>query len=306
MDDDGRAASTGDGGPAAEAAGAAARAGVEVRAVSDVAGLHAVAALLAVIWDTPQVPPMPHDLMRSLAHAGGCVHAAYRGGQLTGASVAVFGTPASRSCYSLITGVAPGAEGRGTGLALKLAQREWALAAGAITMTWTFDPLLRRNARFNLARLGARVTEYLPDFYGEISDGINDPETDRLAVAWDLAAPLPASTQPASAQTAGPRPPGAAPDSGAARPAVLSAGPAGEPVPGGAAPGPAAPDRFRCAVPADIMAARRAAPGLARQWRLAVREHLGGAMASGYQVTGYAEPGWYLLDRPGEQPGGRR
>ncbi len=300
MDDDGRAASTGDGGPAAqaastgdggpaaEAASAAARAGVEVRAVSDVAGLRAVAALFAVIWATPQVPPMPHDLLRSLAHAGGCVHAAYRGGRLTGASVAVFGTPASRSCYSLITGVAPGAEGRGTGLALKLAQREWALAAGATAMTWTFDPLLRRNARFNLARLGARVTEYLPDFYGEISDGINDPETDRLAVTWDLRAPLPSGPGPAS---------------GAAWPAILQAGPAGEPLPGELLPASA---QVRCAIPADIMAARRTAPGLARQWRLAVREHLGGALASGYQVTGYAEPGWYLLDRPGQQPDGRR
>ncbi|MGE5132005.1 MAG: hypothetical protein ACM32E_03735 [Gemmatimonadota bacterium] len=306
MDDDGRAAGTGDGspaaqgasngdgGPAAEAAGAAAGAGVQVRAVSDVPGLHAVAALFAVIWDTPQVPPMPHDLMRSLAHAGGCVHAAYRGGQLTGASVTVFGPPASRSCYSLITGVAPGAEGRGTGLALKLAQREWALAAGATAMTWTFDPLLRRNARFNLARLGARVTEYLPDFYGEISDGINDPETDRLAVTWDLRAPLPAGPLPAG------------PEPGAGCPAVLSAGPAGEPAAGIPVTGPATPARACCAVPADIMAARRTAPGLARQWRLAVREHLGGAMASGYQVTGYAEPGWYLLDRSGGQPGGRR
>ena len=301
MDDDGRAVSNGGGGPTAEAAGAAARAGVAVRAVSDVAGLRAVAGLFALVWDAPQVPPMPHDLMRSLAHAGGCVHAAFAGGRLTGASVAVFGPPAARSCYSLITGVAPGSEGRGTGLALKLAQREWALAAGATTMTWTFDPLLRRNARFNLALLGARVVEYLPDFYGEISDGINDPETDRLAVTWDLAAPLPAGIQPA----------GPGPASGALGPAVLFAGPAGEPVPGPAAPGDtapgsAAPGRVCCAIPPDITAARRTDPDLARQWRLAVRERLGGALASGYQVTGYADPGWYLLDRPNGQPGGRR
>jgi predicted GNAT superfamily acetyltransferase len=336
MDDDGRAAGTGGGGPAADAARAAARAGVEIRAVGEVTGLRAVASLFAAVWAAPQMPPMPHDLMRSLAHAGGCVHAAFRGGQLTGASVAVFGPPDGRSCYSLITGVAPGTEGRGTGLALKLAQRAWALAAGAATMVWTFDPLLRRNARFNLALLGARVTEYLPDFYGEISDGVNDPETDRLAVSWDLRAPLPAGASPARTTPAGT---GLA--SGTPWPSILGAGPAGEPVPGGAAPGgsepggaapggaapggaapggaapggaapggaapggatpgPAAPARIRCAIPPDIMAARRTDPGLARAWRLAVREHLGGALASGYQVTGYAEPGWYLLERPGAE-----
>lgn len=274
------------GGPAADAARAAARAGVEIRAVGDVAGLRAVADLFAVVWAAPAVPPVPHDLMRSLVHAGGAVHAALRGGQLTGAAVAVFGPPASASCYSLITGVRPGAESRGTGMALKLAQRAWALRAGATSMTWTFDPLLRRNARFNLARLGAAVTGYLPDFYGEISDGVNDPETDRLAVSWDLRAPLPGRG-------------GAAPGAAARWPAILSEGPAGEPLPG---PGPLPAGPARCWIPADIMAVRRADPGLARQWRLAVRDRLGGALAGGCRVTGLAEPGWYLL----AGPGGRR
>lgn len=34
------------------------------------------------------------------------------------------------------------------------------------------------------ARRGS--TEYLADFYGEIADGVNDPETDRLPTTWDL------------------------------------------------------------------------------------------------------------------------
>lgn len=266
----------------ADAEHAAAGAGVSVRTVGDVAGLRAVADLFCQVWAAPEVPPMPHDLMRSLVHAGGAVHAAYRAGQLTGAAVATFGPPAGACCYSLIAGVRPGDEGRGTGMALKLAQRAWALRAGATSMTWTFDPLLRRNARFNLARLGAVVTEYLADFYGEIADGVNDPETDRLAVRWDLSAPLPR---------------GALPDDGGG-PAILLAGAAGEPVPGpAAAAGEAGPDRARCWIPADIMALRRADPGLARRWRLALREELGGALARGYRVTGLAGPGWYLLAR---------
>jgi predicted GNAT superfamily acetyltransferase len=54
---------------------------------------------------------------------------------------------------------------------------------------------------------------------------------------------------------------------------------------------------LRCWIPADIVAVRRTDPGLARRWRLALREALGGALGRGYQVTGLAAPGWYLLGR---------
>jgi predicted GNAT superfamily acetyltransferase len=277
-----------------DAEAAARRATVTVREVESVAGLVGVAELFSRIWDAPLVAPMPHDLMRSLAHAGGRVHAALRGGQLAGACVAIFGPPAEASCYSLIAGVIPGAEGQGIGLALKLAQRAWALQAGASRMTWTFDPLLRRNARFNITRLGAVVTEYLVDFYGEIADGVNDPETDRLAVTWNLRTPLPDTAQSSGRQSSG-RP--SAPNGAEAEPpAILVAGQGGEPV---QVPGPAGDGagRLRCWIPEDIMPVRRTSPELARRWRLALREALGGALGDGYRVTGMMEPGWYVLEK---------
>jgi predicted GNAT superfamily acetyltransferase len=271
-----------------DAAGAAAWAGVAVRPVDSVVDLRGVADLFSRIWAAPLAPPMPHDIMRSLAHAGGQVHGAFR----EGAAVAVFGSPASASCYSLIAGVSPEAASRGVGLALKLAQRAWALGAGVVWMRWTFDPLLRRNARFNISRLGAVGTEYLVDFYGEIADGVNDPETDRLAVSWDLRAALPGPAAPADLP--GPRVP-----SGEGVPrAILAAGPAGEPV-AGTVPGAGSsgPGRLRCWIPDGILSIRRTDPGLARRWRLAVREALGGAIGDGYQVTGLMEPGWYVLEK---------
>ena len=64
---------------------------------------------------------------------------------------------------------------------------DWAAANGLDWIVWTFDPLVRRNAWFNLAVLGARVCEYLPSFYGTMSDAINaGDESDRLLVAWDV------------------------------------------------------------------------------------------------------------------------
>ena len=270
---------------------AAARASVVLRTVDTIADLHQVADLISHIWQAPAAPPMPHDIMRSLVHAGGQVHAAFRDGQLVGAAVAVFSPPVDAACYSLIAGVSPQAEGRGIGLALKLAQRAWALKAGAARMRWTFDPLLRRNAWFNISRLGAMGAEYLVDFYGEISDGVNDPETDRLAVTWDLRMPLPGFAQPSQLSKPAPE--------GKEEPlAILVAGQQGEPTAAadpcvdGTSSGP-----LRCWIPDDVLAIRHSDPGLARRWRLAVREVLGGAIADGYRVTAVTDRSWYVLEK---------
>ena len=40
-------------------------------------------------------------------------------------------------------------------------------------MFWTFDPLVARNARLNLTKLGATVDEYELGFYGVMSDELH-------------------------------------------------------------------------------------------------------------------------------------
>ena len=58
-------------------------------------------------------------------------------------------------------------------------------------IAWTYDPLIRRNAYFNLVKLGARPAEYLRNFYGAMDDAINGgTETDRMLVHWDLRSDL--------------------------------------------------------------------------------------------------------------------
>ena len=71
-------------------------------------------------------------------------------------------------------------------------------AAGASgRSTWTFDPLVRANARFNLVKLGAVAVAYLTDFYGEMQDGINAGDrSDRCAVKWELDDPGPRPPAP--------------------------------------------------------------------------------------------------------------
>jgi len=48
---------------------------------------------------------------------------------------------------------------------------------------------VRRNAWFNMVKLGARVTNYYQNFYGELDDGINAGEqSDRVLVQWQVLA----------------------------------------------------------------------------------------------------------------------
>ncbi|KOV59141.1 chorismate synthase [Streptomyces sp. MMG1121] len=247
-------------------------AGVTLRTVHDVAGLAAVADYFSDVWRTPRTaPPYPAEVLHSLVHAGGAVHAAYDGPRLAGAAVAVLG--AGDSTYSLVA-----AADRGLGHEVKLAQRAWAQGRGARTMRWTFDPLVGRNARFNLAKLGAAGTEYLVDFYGPMADGVNDgDESDRLTVTWELGAPRRSygTTDHQGAPVAGP-----APDGG---PLVRRDD-----------------RRLWCRVPDDVVALRAADPALALRWRHAVREVFVAAFADGFRATGMSRDGWYTLSRAEE------
>ncbi|ELS53676.1 hypothetical protein [Streptomyces viridochromogenes] len=251
---------------------------LSIRTVHDVAGFAAVADYFSDVWNSPRsAPPLLPETLNSLAHAGGAVHAAHEGTRLVGASVAVFGPPASRETYSLLT-----AAERGLGFQVKQAQREWALEHGARSMRWTFDPLVGRNARFNLVKLGAVGTEYLVDFYGPMADGVNDgDESDRLAMTWELAAPSPSYEEPD----------GDAGDRHAA--ATTHTAPDGAPLACRALDD----RRIWCRVPDDAVALRAADPELALRWRRAVREVFTKAFADGFLATAMSRDGWYTLTR---------
>ena len=90
--------------------------------------------------------------------------------------------------HSHMLAVNPAYRNRGIGRRLKLFQREEALARGIGRMEWTFDPLEVKNGFLNIARLGAIVRRYTPDFYGVSSSRIHgEVPTDRLHAEWWLA-----------------------------------------------------------------------------------------------------------------------
>ncbi|MFE2511942.1 GNAT family N-acetyltransferase [Streptomyces naganishii] len=272
------------------AAGSAASASdVTVRELAEVSELSAVSELFQSIWGSDRGSrPVPTELLRAMATAGNYVAGAFDGDQLLGACFGFFGEPSRGSLHSHIAGVAPGGLGRGLGFALKLHQRAWALRRQVGTISWTFDPLVCRNAHFNITKLGARPVQYWPDFYGPMHDGINGTsETDRLLVAWDLAGPparAGARGEPAHTDASALRAQGAG--------IALAAGEDGRPV-----TGPGDGPVTLVAVPPDIEALRRRDPAMGQSWRSALRDVLHGLMTDGAAVTGFDRAGWYVTER---------
>ena len=139
------------------------------------------------------------------------------------------------------------------------------LRRGVAVIAWTYDPLISRNAYFNLAKLGARPAEYLRNFYGTMDDAINGgTETDRMLVRWELRSDLAAAACAA-------KPPAVFGRAERARGAVvaLSAGPDGRPVDGAAVAGQPGARTLLVGVPADVEAMRMTRPG--RRGAMAVR-----------------------------------
>lgn len=129
--------------------------------------------------------------LRALQQSGNYVVGLFDGeGQeehMVGASIAFFGAPGRRTMHSHITALLPDYRGRGWGRELKEHQRQWAFSREVGNITWTFDPLVARNAHFFLTVLGARVTGYAVNQYGIFGGGDAGDESDRLDVEWALA-----------------------------------------------------------------------------------------------------------------------
>jgi predicted GNAT superfamily acetyltransferase len=267
----------------AAAEAAALTAGVAVREIRELAELEEVVRLYAAIWGNGTNPQVTVELLRALTKAGNYVGGAFAGDRLVGACVGFFHAPSEDALHSHIAGVSRDGIGRGIGFALKLHQRSWALGRGVSEVAWTFDPLIRRNAYFNLVKLGARADEYLPNFYGAMTDAINGgDDSDRLLVRWRLADP---------AVTAACEGMPHAVDTGAAV-VALGISDARAPV-----AGPPGDGTCLVAVPPDVEGLRVREPALAREWRTAVRETLGALLSDGGRITGFDRAGWYVVRR---------
>lgn len=159
---------------------------VEVRSPSEAAEAVAV---FSATWGEGRGADT--STLQAIAHSGNPVFLARRDGDVLAALFSFLGWDGGLHAHSHMTAVVPTIRSSGVGFALKLAQRAQCLEHGVTEVRWTYDPLIRRNARFNLWKLGAHVSRFHPDFYGVLDDAINGTDrSDRFEVSWRLDSPM--------------------------------------------------------------------------------------------------------------------
>jgi len=250
-------------GATSAAVSAARKANVVIRYLSSRDELEAAVALTSDVWRRVGGEMVTTELLRAFVKSGNYVGGAYDGNELVGVGIAFHSSPAQRTVHSHIVAVTPAMKGRSVGFALKLHQRAWALSQGISVIEWTFDPLVARNAYFNIAKLAAFPVAYLPNFYGTMPDAINgQDETDRLLTRWMLLDPQ-----------------------------VVVAVESGH----AAAVDLAFPNRMMVPVPSDIETMRQDDPAEARRWRAEVRDRLDAALSQGAAIVGFDRDQGYIV-----------
>lgn len=254
---------------------AQARSGVSVRILQSLGELDDARSIFDDTW--PMVgggSNLPSNLFRALVHAGAYACAAYLDDTAVGATVAVIAREADIDgqpmvmLHSHMAAVREGYQNRSVGTAMKAHQRLWALEHAIPVISWTFDPLVRRNLRLNMLKLGAEVRGYQLNFYGRMDDDYDFvDESDRVFAWWVV------DSERANAAARG-RLRALTDEELAARPDVRIV-----------------------EIPEDIVVLRTADIDAGRRWRLRVREQMQAALAQGYRVTNLTQDGNYVMER---------
>jgi predicted GNAT superfamily acetyltransferase len=166
---------------------AATAAEVTLRPMTSLADADAILRVMIATWGNHQL--LPREEIVALAESGNVPWGAESDGAVIGYVLGWAGVDPDDGLHlhSHMLAALPDRRHRGVGYALKLAQRAVCLDQGIHLVRWTFDPLVARNAWFNLGKLGAVADRFRRNFYGEMGDSLNAGErSDRLVVRWDL------------------------------------------------------------------------------------------------------------------------
>ncbi len=137
-------------------------------------------------WSFSDIVPVSM-LQISVKMGGVCMGAFGPRGEMLGFVYGVTGVRKDELAHwSHMLAVRPEVRDRGIGRRLKLAQGDALRALGVRNVYWTYDPLVARNAHFNLNLLGVTIDEYVPDMYGRSDSELHQLGTDRFVVRWSL------------------------------------------------------------------------------------------------------------------------
>ncbi|MEX1045857.1 MAG: GNAT family N-acetyltransferase [Actinomycetota bacterium] len=253
---------------------AAEAAGVEVHRLTTLEEADGALGVMTATWGEHQL--VPRELLRAFQASGSLFQGAFKGGEMVGFALGFFGfDDAGVHLHSHMLAVMPDARSSGVGLALKLAQRAATLDADVGRIRWTFDPLVARNAYFNLAKLGAVADAFHRDFYGAMEDLLNSGDrTDRLLIIWDLEA------KSSHAEAEGFEVLGRIWPEEAPRPTEVHA-PEGAPA--------------LVSIPKDHAELRRSDPGLGAAWREAAAAAFEACFAAGLVASGFTRDARYVF-----------
>lgn len=165
---------------------------LEIRALTLDDDLEGVEDIQRAAWQFEDLAIIPWHMFKVVIQFGcGFAGAAFHQGRMVG-FVLAFATEDQEIHHSDMVAVDPewqsGNRGVSVGFLLKLLHREEAMKKGVKKITWTFDPLMSKNANLNIRKLGAGFARYLPDFYGtSVAEGLYEGiSTDRMVVSWKL------------------------------------------------------------------------------------------------------------------------
>ena len=266
---------------------------IEYRVVDDPEELKAIVELQTVVWSMPASEAVPHNMLFAIIHGGGNVIRADLDGELVGFSLGLAALHGDdRLLWSHMAGVIPAHQGKGIGAGIKYAQRRWALEHGYKVIAWTFDPLQRGNANFNMHLLKATASIYHVNFYGTMTDGINaGMPSDRMEAVWDLLAEpvIAAETNPPTEPVVNDFP---------RDKFLLFSDDNGETYV--QLPTKWDSDWYFVEIPFQLARLKRENIQKAQAWQVALRQAMGNAFAAGYKAVDFADDGkrcWYILGK---------
>ena len=209
------------------------------------------------VWSIGNGTEITPNLLQAMVHGGAYLSGAFMDGKCVGAAFAFPATTGGLHLHSHMTAVLDEYRDQGVGYALKIDQWHWAKMNNYSEISWTFDPLVSRNAKLNLIKLGVNISSYHPNFYGDMPDALNaGDESDRLMVSWKVVGDKPLQRELVSTPK---------------------------------------PNDVLIQIPADIVAIRSSDREENVRWRRKVREQFLQAFEKGGQVVGFSANSEYVV-----------
>ena len=208
-------------------------------------------------WAMDSGTEITPNLLQAMVHSGAYLSGAFVDGNCVGAAFAFPATTGGLHLHSHMTAVLDNFRDKGIGYALKVDQYKWAKQNNYKEITWTFDPLVARNAKLNILKLGVDISAYYPNFYGDMPDELNaGDESDRVMASLKVVGDTPTSRSVISTPE---------------KSAVL------------------------IAIPDDIVAIRGKDLAENLRWRRSVRDEFVGVLARGGKVIGFSANNEYVV-----------